>query len=134
MMGGLGALEYWIEAEDYGKLLGGQEVRSMFAPNMNSHATTTNTLSILATGLILEDGTVALSDWYLLPAAERTDPPPGAYVFKYLDANGGLLYQQSFDLSNTMGSLIPAEAPFIYTIPFISGAVTITIENSTVVF
>jgi Tol biopolymer transport system component len=130
MMGGLGALEYWIEAEDYGKLLGGQEIRSMFAPNMNSHATTTNTLSILATGLILEDGTVALSDWYLLPAAERTDPPPGAYVFKYLDANGGLLYQQSFDLSNTMGSLIPAEEPFIYTIPFISGAVTITIENN----
>jgi photosystem II stability/assembly factor-like uncharacterized protein len=120
------SLEYWIDTDDYSKLLTDHRTPATHdadAPSLASPA-------ILATGIVDITGTVALENWYTLADAELTALTPGPYTFEYQDASGSILYQQSFDITYTFEGSTFSETPFGFIIPNVPGTAKIVTRNN----
>jgi hypothetical protein len=118
--------EWWIDAEDYTHLLTGTQVLATEAHPVNA----VSTQAILVLGTLDVTGTMTLDNWYMLPEADVTPVPPGPYSFEYQDAGGGVLHQQSFDLSFRLGFFDTTEAGFAFSIPYVPGAARIVIKEN----
>jgi hypothetical protein len=125
-MGGYADREYWIDADDYLKLLTDHKTA------ITSQASATATGAILAIGTFDITGTATLDKWYILPDAEPSIPSPGPYTFEYQDAGGALLSQQSFDISFTLGGYTLTQTPFVFTIPYVPNAVKIVVKHNAI--
>jgi hypothetical protein len=118
--------EWWIDAADYTHLLTSTQVLA----TQTQTAGDASDQAILVLGTLDVTGTMTLDDWYVLPEAEPTPPQPGPYVFEYQDAGGGVLYQQSFDLSFRVGFFDTAEAGFAFVMPYVPGTARIVIKEN----
>lgn len=128
------AVEYWIEAGCYNRLLARQRVVGQAAEEKARPA-------ILATGMLDSAGQVTLGDWYTLPEAAISPLEPGPYRFVYRDAAGATLAEQPFDMgsaslvaqpagtSTASGGGSPDVVPFVVTLPYVSQAALVTIEK-----
>jgi hypothetical protein len=122
------AAEYWINVDAYSKLLNDHKAS---APLRARPHNATNQV-ILAVGTFYINGNVTLDDWYILPEGELSVLASGPYSFEYQDASGGVLYQQSFDVSfNLMGTTL-TESPFVFTIPYVAGTAKIVVKQNDV--
>ncbi|MBI4319214.1 MAG: PD40 domain-containing protein [Chloroflexi bacterium] len=127
---GASADEFWVDVDDYGKLLNDQRVDA--ATSATSPA---STRAILAAGTISITGTATLDNWYLLPEAELSPLIPGPYSFEYQNASGGVLAQRSFDVLFTVegkgltGTITVTNAPFVLAIPYVSGTAKIAVKQ-----
>lgn len=127
-MGSYSDSEYWIDSDDYSTLLNAHKVS---APIKTSPRNMTNQ-AILAVGTFYSDGNVTLNNWYVLPEGELSVLPSGQYMFEYQDASGGILYQQSFDVSFSLMGTTLTESPFVFTIPYVSGTSRIVVKQNSV--
>ncbi|MBI4786749.1 MAG: PD40 domain-containing protein [Chloroflexi bacterium] len=120
---GATANEFWIDAEDYAKLLNDQRTTVPVRRPANNQA-------ILAVGTFYGAGAVTLDNWYVLSDAKLTPLATGPYTFEYQDAGGGVLDQINFGVSFTVeGSSTPlTEAPFVFTIPYVAGTRKIVVK------
>jgi hypothetical protein len=125
-MGAYADREFWIDANDYSKLLNDHKTTApLVAPRSATQA-------ILAVGTFDISSSVTLNNWYVLPEAELSVLPSGPYTFEYQDAGGGVLYQQSFDVSFDLMGTTLTESPFVFTIPYVAGTTKIVVKQNNV--
>jgi len=120
--------KYWVDAEDYAKLFNDHKVVSSSQVSIFDEATQ----GILATGTFGISGTVTLGTWYVLSEAELSTLTPGPYSFEYQDANGAILYQQSFAITYTVWGETFEQIPFVSTIPYIPNTAKIVVKYENV--
>ena len=126
-MGGAADVEYWIDGEDYSKLINDHKAATNVATMPDE-----TTPAILALGIFDTGGNVTLDNWYVLPEAELSVVPSGPYVFEYQDINGGVLHQLNFDVVFETEGRPLSESPFVYTIPYIADTTRIVIKHNSV--
>lgn len=107
-------------------------IPSSILPSDQSKLLTTepNSKVIMATGTFFKNGTVTLGEWYILPEGEQSTIQPGPYMFEYQNKSGAVIYKKDFDVSFTLMGTDVSEAPFIFTIPFVSGVTKIVIKKN----
>ena len=133
-MGAYADREYWIDGDDYSRLLTDHRAGTMGGSSTSS----ATDQAILVVGTFDITGTVVLDNWYVLPEAELDTLASGPYTFEYQTVEGGLLYQQSFDVSYEfdVGSDVEdstlSQSPFVFTIPYISGTAKIIVKHNDV--
>lgn len=117
--------EYWIDSDDYSKLLNDHKTSAMVSSLVSANGTSQ---AILVSGVFDSSGSVTLDDWYILPEAELSTFSPGPYAFEYRDTADNVLYQQSFDISYTLPGQNLTKASFVYTIPYIPGTAKVIVK------
>lgn len=127
-MGAYADEEYWIDANSYSKLLDEHKTSAAFGLNEAASANQ----AILAVGTFDISGSVTLENWYTLPEAELSILPPGPYAFEYQAADGGVLYQQSFDMSFNFLETTISESSFVFTLPYVPGTARIVIKHNNI--
>ncbi len=120
--------EYWIDADDYQKLLNDHRVDSQ----KYSQSLPAQPGAILVSGMVDITGTVTLDDWHLLPEAEPDQLVDGPYSFVYLGATGDVLLEVPFDVEFRLDtgneSLNLDSTPFVFMIPSVAGTARIQIR------
>jgi hypothetical protein len=127
-MGAYSDREYWIDADDYSKLLNDHKVSASLGARLRNATDQV----ILAVGTFYGNGNVTLDNWYVLPEGELSTLASGPYTFEYQDAGGGVLYQQSFDVSFDLMGTTLTESPFVLTIPYVAGTTKIVVRQNSV--
>jgi hypothetical protein len=122
--------EFWIDADDYSKLLNDRSTAAV--AESQTIASAASSQAILALGVFDISGGVSLDNWYVLSDTEVEPPVPGPYTFEYQDVVGGVLYQQSFDISYSLAGYSLTKSPFVFTIPYIPGTARIVIKYNNV--
>ncbi|MDO8673835.1 MAG: fibronectin type III domain-containing protein [Dehalococcoidia bacterium] len=125
-MGSTGSHETWIDSADYLKLL--NDSKAGAAPG--SVPAPTATRSVLAIGTVSVTGGVSLDNWYVLSEGEFEAPLPGPYTFEYRNAVDAVLSEQSFDISFDREGSPLTQAPFVFTIPYVTETAKIVIKQS----
>ena len=90
------------------------------------------TQGILVAGAFDISGTATLDTWYVLSETELDTLSPGPYSFEYQDANGAILYQQSFAITYTLWGETFEQIPFVSTIPYIPNTEKIVVKYNNV--
>ncbi|MBP9502151.1 MAG: hypothetical protein KBF17_08330 [Candidatus Promineofilum sp.] len=124
-MGGLlNGKEYWALADDYQYLLNKHT-------SANTRLASNNALSdgiIVAAGMIDKTGQIALDDWFALPNGDLSDDIiPGPYSFTYLDADGGIIYEQNFAIQFSYQESELDSAPFVLKLPYFANIASVQI-------
>jgi hypothetical protein len=123
----IGRPEYWIDTTDYSKILDVSDLVTLQSDYQTGD--TAETRVILASGIFDVDGTVTLSDWYLLNEAELSKLGSGPYAFEYRDAGGNLVHSVNFDVAFASAGVLLDQAPFVITIPYMEGVAEIAITR-----
>jgi hypothetical protein len=116
----------WIDSDDYRHLF-----RAMKQPG--------DPQVISVSGLVFEDGSVALSSWYVQDGGLPSTPEEGEYSLAFVDSNNSIVYQVPFavdfdlHLTNAPGPIHTGVSIFAFAVPAPEGVLRAQIEHGGIV-
>ena len=133
-------INYWTDPDCYEKLcqklcyktivaLGNKAAsQSLAGSALSTQAPNVDKSIIMVAGIAYPNGSVTVDEWVILASGQQSELIPGPYCFEYLDQNGKKLGESSFGIDfEFMGEKL-TEAPFVFTIPYLSGTAKMVVK------